>query len=146
MNIQGLFFLLSTLAISCMTITEARCGSHRISPKKTLKHLRKNYIFVEDPSAAMNRRLKRDIIANSESPRMSGVVGDSSCPWRWTNDVDSSRIPRVIQKAECSDCARHCRPVYYKHKVLFKRCDAAIGYRVHMWMDASLPVAFVFRH
>ena len=123
----------SSLQISCPDVIQ--------KPHKTLKRLRRNFVFVEKPSVSLKsslgipRRIGRDVI--------SQMPGTSYCPWSWAQDDNPNRVPRFLSKAVCPDCAHYCRSVLYYHRGLVQRCDFRTGQTVWKWTLVELPVAFV---
>ena len=119
------------------------CPQFRQKPQKTLKRLRKHFLFVEKPSVTglqsptmSPRRVSRDV--TMQTP------GTTLCPWSWGQDDNPERVPRFISKAVCSDCAHYCRSVLYYHRGLVQRCDVSTGQTVWKWTLVELPVAFVY--
>ena len=124
----------TSLQISCP-------GVHQ-KPRKTLKRLRRNFLFVEKPfvslqsSLGIPRRVGRDVIRQ--------MPGTSHCPWSWAQDDNPDRVPRFLTKAVCPDCAHYCRSVLYYHRGLVQRCDVRTGQTVWKWTLVELPVAFIY--
>ena len=119
----------TSLQISCP-------GVHQ-KPHKTLKRLRRNFLFVSlQSSLGIPRRVGRDV--------MSQMPGTSHCPWSWAQDDNPDRVPRFLTKAVCPDCAHYCRSVLYYHRGLVQRCDVRTGQTVWKWTLVELPVAFIY--
>ena len=112
------------------------CQNVRQKPHRTLRRLRRNFLFVEKSSGA-------------ESPGRAGrasrqIPGTFKCPWRWAQDDNSDRVPRFLTKDVCPDCKHYCRAVLYSHRGLVQKCDVKTGEIVWKWILIELPVAFVF--
>ena len=126
--------LSSSLQVPCPDVIQ--------KPHKTLKRLRRNFLFVERPSVSLQsslgipRRVGRDVI--------SQMPGTSHCPWSWAQDDNPDRVPRFLTKAVCPDCAHYCRSVLYYHRGLVQRCDVRTGQTVWKWTLVELPVAFIY--
>ena len=110
---------------------------------KTLKRLRRNFMFVEKPSVSLQsslgiqlRRVSRDVTAQTP--------GTTTCPWSWAQDDNPDRVPRFLTKAVCPDCKHYCRPVLFYHRGLVQRCHVSTGEPVWKWTMVELPVAFVY--
>ena len=115
--------------------------SVQVKPRKLLKLLRQDFLFVEKPSTlsdslpSLPRRSRRVTV------QMSGT---STCPWSWAQDDNPNRVPRFLTKAVCPDCGHYCRSVRYCHRVLMQKCDVKTGQIVWKWTSVKLPVAFVY--
>jgi len=113
-----------------------------LKPRKVLKRLRQDFLFVEKPSASLQsslgipRRVGRDVTRQ--------MPGTSYCPWKWAQDDNPERVPRFLTKAVCPDCAHYCRSVLYYHRGLVQRCDVRTGQTVWKWTLVEIPVAFVY--
>ncbi|KAJ7371812.1 hypothetical protein OS493_023153 [Desmophyllum pertusum] len=126
----------ASLQISCPNVLQ--------KPHKTLKRLRRNFLFVEpEPASAslrsslgIPRRVSRDVTVQ--------MPGTSKCPWSWAQDDNPDRVPRFLTKAVCPDCKHFCRAVLYYHRGLVQRCDVRTGETVWKWTSVELPVAFIF--
>lgn len=115
--------------------------SVQVKPRKLLKLLRQDFLFVEKPSAlsdslpSLPRRSRR---VTAQMP------GTSTCPWRWAQDDNPNRVPRFLTKAVCPNCGHYCRSVLYSHRTLVQKCDVKTGQLVWKWTFVKLPVAFVY--
>ena len=114
--------------------------SVRVKPRKLLKLLRQDFLFVEKPSASTSlpslpRRPRRVTVQ---------MPGTSTCPWSWAQDDNPNRVPRFLTKAVCPDCRHYCRSVLYHHRGLERKCDAKTKQTVWKWTSVELPVAFVY--
>jgi len=113
------------------TSLQISCPDVHQKPRKTLKRLRRNFLFVEKPfvslqsSLGIPRRVGRDVIRQ--------MPGTSHCPWSWAQDDNPDRVPRFLTKAVCPDCAHYCRSVLYYHRGLVQRCDVRTGQTVWKW-------------
>lgn len=130
--------LVSVISLSL----QMSCPEVHLKPQKTLKRLRRNFLFVEKPSAfqqaslGIPRRVGRDVTKQ--------IPGTSKCPWSWAQDNDPDRVPRLLTKAICPNCGHYCRPVLYYHRSLMQRCDVRTGEIVWKWTSVELPVAFMY--
>ncbi|KAL9971743.1 hypothetical protein ACROYT_G017947 [Oculina patagonica] len=124
----------SSLQISCPEVHQ--------TPHKTLKLLRRNFMFVEKPFASLKSSLEIPLrVSRDVSSKMPGT---SNCPWTWGQDDNPDRVPRYLTKAVCPSCKHYCRAVLYYHRGLVQRCDDRTGEKVWKWTVVELPVAFVY--
>ena len=124
----------SSLQISCPEV--------RQKPHKTLKRLRRNFMFVEMPSAAHKSSLEIPLRVGREITAQ--MPGTSKCPWSWAQDDNPDRVPRFLSKAVCPDCGHYCRAVRYHHRGLVQKCDVTTGQAVWKWIMVELPVAYIY--
>ncbi len=130
---------MATLLSVISSSPQISCPNIRQKPHKTLRRLRRNFLFVEKPSVSslgIRRRVSRD--ASTQIP------GTYKCPWTWGQDDNPDRVPRFLTKAVCPSCGHYCRAVLYYHKGLVQKCDVRTGEKVWKWTLVELPVAFVF--
>ena len=136
-----LFAFVVFLSVISLSL-QISCPDVHLKPQKILKRLRRNFLFVEKPSASLNsslgipRRVSRDVTAQ--------MPGTSLCPWSWAQDDNPDRVPRFLTKAVCPDCGHYCRSVLYYHRGLVQRCDVSTGQTVLKWTVVELPVAFIY--
>ena len=77
---------------------------------------------------------------NRRNVGASGKQGTLRCPYKfYVIDYKAETVPRHLTAAKCEGCSIHCRPVFYTHKLLFKKCQD-----YWMWTQKTLPVAFVW--
>ena len=118
------------------------CAKVPLTSQKILKRLRRNFMFVEKPSASpqpsvgIPRRSTREVTLQ--------LQGYSKCPWSWAQDDNPNRFPRFLTKAVCPNCKHFCRAVRYSHRGLVQKCDVRTGEVVWKWAVVELPVAFLF--
>ena len=67
------------------------CRKVFLPPRKTLKRLRQNFMFVETTFFGTPRQRTRYVDAQRS--------GNSICPWRWVHDDNPNRVPRFLTKA-----------------------------------------------
>ena len=136
-----LFVVVTFLSVISLSL-QISCPDVRLNPHKILKRLRRNFLFVEKPSASLKsslgipRRVGRDVTRQ--------MPGSSMCPWSWAQDDNPDRVPRFLTKAVCPDCRHYCRSVPYHHRGLVQRCDVNTGQTVWKWTLVELPVAFIY--
>ena len=136
-----LFAVVVFLSVISLSL-QISCPGVHLKPQKILKRLRRNFLFVEKPSASLKsslgipRRVSRDVTAQ--------MPGTSLCPWNWAQDDNPDRVPRFLTKAVCPDCGHYCRSVLYYHRGLVQRCDVSTGQTVWKWTVVELPVAFIY--
>lgn len=123
-----------------LSLQVPNCPSFHQNARKTLKSLRRDFMFVEKSSPSLEtsleipKRVSRDV----------RVPGTTMCPWRWALDDNPDRVPRYLTKAVCPDCGHYCRAVLYYHRGLVRSCDVRTGETVWKWIQVKLPVAFVY--
>lgn len=139
------WFQLFAIAVLISVISSSlqiSCPEVRQKPHKILKRLRRNFLFVEKPSASLKSsleiplRVSRDVTAS--------MPGTSKCPWSWAQDDNPDRVPRFLSQAVCPDCGHYCRAVVYQHRGLVQGCDARTGQTVWKWTMVELPVAYIY--
>ena len=139
---RQVFVTLVLLGMISSSLQAPSCQKVPLTPQKTLKRLRRNFMFVEKPSASpqssvrIPRRSTRDVTVQ--------LPGTSKCPWSWAQDDNPNRVPRFLTKAVCPNCKHYCRVVRYSHRGLVQKCDVRTGETVWKWTATELPVAFVF--
>ena len=138
-------FQLFALAVFISVVSSSlqiSCPEVRQKPHKALRHLRRNFMFVEKPSASLQsslgipRRVTRDVPV--------AMPGTTKCPWTWGQDDNPDRVPRYLTKAVCPNCKHYCRAVLYYHRGLVQRCDVRTGQTVWKRTVVELPVAFIY--
>ena len=139
---RQVFVTLVLLDMISSSLQVPSCQKVPLPPQKTLKRLRRNFMFVEKTSASpqssvgIPRRSTRDVTVQ--------LPGTSKCPWSWAQDDNPNRVPRFLTKAVCPNCKHYCRVVRYSHRGLVQKCDVRTGETVWKWTVTELPVAFVF--
>ena len=140
---RQVFVTLVLLGMISSSLQAPSCQKVPLTPQKTLKRLRRNFMFVEKTSASPQ--------SSAGIPRRSGtrdvtvqLPGTSKCPWSWAQDDNPNRVPRFLTKAVCPNCKHYCRAVRYSHRGLVQKCDVRTGETVWKWTMTELPVAFVF--
>ena len=134
------FLVVAVLITQISSLQVSNCPNQRLSARKTLKSLRRDFLFVEKPSPSLNislqipRRVGRDV----------KVPGTTTCPWRWAWDDNPDRVPRFLSQAVCPGCRHYCHVVSYHHRGLVQSCDNTTGETVWKWIQVKLPVAFVY--
>ena len=137
---QKIFVVVVLITQISSSVQESNCLSLHQNARRTLRILRRNFLFVEksnptlDTSLEISKRVSRDV----------KVPGTTRCPWRWALDDNPDRVPRFLTKAVCPNCGHYCREVLYHHRGLVQRCDVTTGERVWKWIQVNLPVAFVY--
>lgn len=130
------------LNVISWSLQVSTCQKVSLAPQKTLKHLRRHFMFVSKPSInprpapRFSRHTTRDVTVK--------LPGTSRCPWSWGHDDNPNRMPRFLTKAVCPNCTHYCREVRYSHKGLVPGCDVRTGERVWRWTVVELPMAFVY--
>ena len=136
------FFLLKlfiTIALSGIITPSLHLPSCRkvfLPPRKALKRLRQNFMFVETTFFGTPRQRTRYVDAQRS--------GNSICPWRWVHDDNPNRVPRFLTKAVCPNCKHYCHAIRYSHRGLVQKCDVKTGEAVWQWTVVELPVAFIY--
>ena len=135
-----LLFLAVSFGLICSSI-QISCSDFDQKPRKILKRLRRNFLFVEKPtflrsSQGIPRGVGRDVTKQ--------MLGTTKRPWSWAQDDNPDRVPRFMTKAVCPRCARYCRALLYYYRGLVQRCDVRIGQTVWKWILVELPVAYVY--
>ena len=140
--LQQLFVALFLFGIIPSSLQVPSCAKVPLTSQKILKRLRRNFMFVEKPSASpqpsvgIPRRSTREVTLQ--------LLGYSKCPWSWAQDDNPNRFPRFLTKAVCPNCKHFCRAVRYSHRGLVQKCDVRTGEVVWKWAVVELPVAFLF--
>ena len=145
LNFNFSWFQLLAVAVLISVISSSLqipCPEVHQKPHKTLKRLRRNFLFVENPSASLKSSLQIPLrVSRDVTPQMPGT---SKCPWTWAQDDNPDRVPRYLAKAVCPDCGHYCRAVLYQHRGLVQSCDVRTGETVWKWTIAELPVAYIY--
>ena len=124
----------SLLTLNCTNVNQ--------NAWKKLGFLRRNFLFVENPSSSASLQTTLEI------PRRVGrdvtMLGTAKCPWKWALDDNPNHVPRFLTKAVCSFCGYYCRAVLFHHRGLVQRCDVRTGETVWKRVQVKLPVAYVY--
>ena len=129
------------LAIMVTQSQQVPCRKH-LKAKKTLKHVRRNYMLLEKTTIGKVLAFPR--------PRRyltSDSITDSKyCPWRWVRDTSLTSSRFGLMKAQCiGRCKSYCKPIYYTMKVLVKKGrDARAKMNVWRIVSKRIVVAYVY--
>ena len=130
-----LVFVLVTLS------QQAPCRKH-LKARKTLKHIRRNFMLVEKAqprNIPAFPRPRRDV--TSTRPTDSKY-----CPWRWVRETSLAPGTFGLLRAQCvGKCKIYCKPIYYTMKVLVKKGrDSRVKMDVWKLVSKRIVVAYVY--